>query len=605
MTERRARRTTAGQRLTLLTGEDLDNDEAFWGHDTWQEDNESFHTSDEEGSAAVDQFDSDFDATESEGEDEVAEAQAAERVIEAEEKDRKRKKSNYVDTATTNAKKSRKLTGIAAKRTKRVVGDGHNAGIVLNVPVPGATANGTATGGPGETVHIPRIVVPGPSKKRKPSPTKPPPMAATRQRRQAKEASGYSSKSRSVKVTNTASSKHPPSSLRTQSNVQTQQQRKQQQQQKQFTQEQLLMEAVADTEPSNQRWLLGRQRRLAASEAAVAAAPTASATMISVQWTSRRGALNTVTFGDMDKIPSIFTASPNGGSHTSNAPAVCAVTGAPARYKDPVTGIPYASTEAFRTLRERHRKECAVKEEAARKRAAAKAAKQAESSAKEAAVVATGNEETETTTSAKPKPKRKAPPRTQSAATAGSVADSTTASKPTKKTGGKATVPKKPGRKRKAAPTATASSTTSAATATSEPNRKLIASTQNDATTTNVTSQISTTSETSNLHNPTQPLAPSTVASTATTAQPLPNNTNTTTPAQTHSNSTTTTPTAGVCPPSPSCSHKTTPDPSTPLSPGRRSGRKRKPSAKILESAELGSTVIGQSPIPPPPASTD
>eukprot|EP00961_Rhodomonas_salina_P213937 2889192-Rhodomonas_salina.3 len=32
----------------------------------------------------------------------------------------------------------------------------------------------------------------------------------------------------------------------------------------------------------------------------------------------------------------------------------CAITGEPARYRDPVTGLPYANLAAFKILRERH-----------------------------------------------------------------------------------------------------------------------------------------------------------------------------------------------------------------------------------------------------------
>lgn len=37
----------------------------------------------------------------------------------------------------------------------------------------------------------------------------------------------------------------------------------------------------------------------------------------------------------------------------SNAFVRCAVTGEPAKYRDPVTGAPYATVEAFKTLRAR------------------------------------------------------------------------------------------------------------------------------------------------------------------------------------------------------------------------------------------------------------
>ena len=60
-----------------LVGKAQEDDEAFWGHDTWaedNEDNESFHESDEDSEARVDEFDSDFDESESDNEQEEAAA---------------------------------------------------------------------------------------------------------------------------------------------------------------------------------------------------------------------------------------------------------------------------------------------------------------------------------------------------------------------------------------------------------------------------------------------------------------------------------------------------------------------------------------------------
>lgn len=56
----------------------------------------------------------------------------------------------------------------------------------------------------------------------------------------------------------------------------------------------------------------------------------------------------TITFSHVDQVPAILR------QHTApleTKPTQCAVTGTPARYKDPWTGKPYATIEAFRTLR--------------------------------------------------------------------------------------------------------------------------------------------------------------------------------------------------------------------------------------------------------------
>lgn len=156
----RERRVTAGKRMTFLAGQELENDEAFWTHDTWQEDNESFHSSDAASSAEEDVFDSDFD--ESENDDDVIANEeligaAMEREIEQEERDinNKKRSSAYTEVSNKNGNKKKGL-GSGGRRPgtgpngKRVVGDGLNAGIVLNVP-PQYQKN-----------YIPRPIVPPP-----------------------------------------------------------------------------------------------------------------------------------------------------------------------------------------------------------------------------------------------------------------------------------------------------------------------------------------------------------------------------------------------------------------------------------------------------------
>ena len=58
-----SKRATRGQRMTALIGEAVEQDEAFWGADVWESDDESF--SEEE--IEPDVFDSDFNDTEDEG----------------------------------------------------------------------------------------------------------------------------------------------------------------------------------------------------------------------------------------------------------------------------------------------------------------------------------------------------------------------------------------------------------------------------------------------------------------------------------------------------------------------------------------------------------
>ena len=58
-----SKRATRGQRMTALIGEAVEQDEAFWGADVWESDDESFS----EVEVEPDVFDSDFNDTEDEG----------------------------------------------------------------------------------------------------------------------------------------------------------------------------------------------------------------------------------------------------------------------------------------------------------------------------------------------------------------------------------------------------------------------------------------------------------------------------------------------------------------------------------------------------------
>ena len=61
-----------------------------------------------------------------------------------------------------------------------------------------------------------------------------------------------------------------------------------------------------------------------------------------------KGDKTTISFTHTDRVPSILRQKE---APSKPAPALCAVTGQPARYKDPWTGKPYATTDAYRTLR--------------------------------------------------------------------------------------------------------------------------------------------------------------------------------------------------------------------------------------------------------------
>jgi hypothetical protein len=84
VTTSRDRRATAGKRMTVLVGKAQEEDEEFWGHDTWASDNgeasedESYNVEEEAEVNKVDVFDSDFNDSEEEEDDENNEAEELE-----------------------------------------------------------------------------------------------------------------------------------------------------------------------------------------------------------------------------------------------------------------------------------------------------------------------------------------------------------------------------------------------------------------------------------------------------------------------------------------------------------------------------------------------
>lgn len=119
---------------------------------------------------------------------------------------------------------------------------------------------------------------------------------------------------------------------------------------KRMTQEEMLLEA-AETEIMNMRNLervLAREeevKKKAVVQKAVYGGPT-------VRFYSRDGEshlefVNGASFGS--ELCTTSTPYPE--------KSVCAITGLPAKYRDPKTGLPYATMAAFKTIRERYLKE--------------------------------------------------------------------------------------------------------------------------------------------------------------------------------------------------------------------------------------------------------
>ncbi|KAL7001438.1 hypothetical protein U1Q18_002589 [Sarracenia purpurea var. burkii] len=126
--------------------------------------------------------------------------------------------------------------------------------------------------------------------------------------------------------------------------------RKKEGEEKRMTQEEMLLEA-AQTEILNLRNLervLAREeevKKRAVVHKAVYSGPQ-------IRYLSRNGQ----SYLDFSKGSS-FQAQISTTLLSYPQRAVCAVTGLPARYRDPKTGLPYATKEAFKIIRERHSEE--------------------------------------------------------------------------------------------------------------------------------------------------------------------------------------------------------------------------------------------------------
>lgn len=71
--------------------------------------------------------------------------------------------------------------------------------------------------------------------------------------------------------------------------------------------------------------------------------------------TERKCSRNFIIFTDPKTFPGSYFSS----NISVRQKAYCPVTGLPAKYKDPVTGLPYATGQAFRYIREHYAKQTA------------------------------------------------------------------------------------------------------------------------------------------------------------------------------------------------------------------------------------------------------
>jgi hypothetical protein len=448
----RERRSTAGKRMSSLIGKAQEDDDAFWSHSIWSEvgggytdgkssrkkrrrdvdddtssspsdddddeegtteggdgsaDNDdeesvssgegSFRISDE-GSGAVDEFDSDFDESESDDDDRGADGDEGEEEKELHAEERrnavaaKRKKNQRLGVPLSRSAISSAGRELMKKKTGKVskrgpLGEGWNEGLVLNWPPPllssldgmvgvavprerGRPLKSTTVTMTQTTIIDPQQISSQPITQQNID------IAATAQLPQQQILTGVTSV-----PTFAPNIKPPTKKLKRQLEQEAISERKQSQRQ-QFTQEELIVEAIKYTETDNSKWINARKR--SKEEAAQLEKSTNSKKSSSNQqpisrFHSRRGCNTTITFMNMDYLPEILTrrqTSSSVGYSTSKAGSSsprqrrtasesieynqqkkkdekCVITGKIAKYRDPKSMLGYHDLDAYKELRRR------------------------------------------------------------------------------------------------------------------------------------------------------------------------------------------------------------------------------------------------------------
>ena len=295
METRNPKRTTRGVRVTELLGEDAENDEEFWNHETWAESESDGEYSSEEDKP--DEFDSDFNDSESDDE------------VDSEEEEKKMRKSEKKSQA---ADRKRKATYKEPGPKKRPA----------KAPAGPAPADG---GGTGSTPVAARLRI-----------------------------KAEALLPRSLRQSTTTKSKESEVQRKAEEKAWKARPKPKPIQHKcEFTQEELLTEAV-QTERENTKWILSRQR--AAREKEESNSGPKQQNLTAVKYISRRGTNPLITFADVESLPEFFRPGYTPPAPPERPKPVCVITGLPAKYLDPLTQQPYANAEAFKKLRERAKK---------------------------------------------------------------------------------------------------------------------------------------------------------------------------------------------------------------------------------------------------------
>jgi hypothetical protein len=315
------KRATRGLRMAELVGEAADQDDAFWGHSTWEEGQDSDDEEFSDVEIKPDEFDSDFNDTESESDSDDDSEEDKQRGSERKAKAKANAAGSRYKEPGAPARSKSNHNALAAAGGKDGSGD---AAAEDGMELEGATT---------ETV----------------TPRKP----------KLKRVSSNMSLG-SVDSSNTPRSVRASTKVKTEIGefhrskqaVDSETKRKARplaiQTRPMYTQKELLLDALV-TEEANLAWLSGQKldnERRAESDKPAKKAKVGGY----VRRLSKRGTYDTITFTNTETMPSVF----NLRAPEPRVKIRCCITGQPAKYFDPLTQQGYANSEAFKVLRARH-----------------------------------------------------------------------------------------------------------------------------------------------------------------------------------------------------------------------------------------------------------
>eukprot|EP00250_Pteridium_aquilinum_P005415 c15507_g1_i1 orf=127-1680(+) len=301
----RSRRATRGKRLTKLLDDETEADEEFWGQDAFREIAEDVEYEAEED--VVDEFDSDFDEDEANVEEEAPEDEV-ERV----------KKKRLLPPGTKPIRKDKKKAATQKTKGLDVIEAAVAAAMQSKADEP------TPIQAPSKLIQEGTEFIEGFLDFEGEKTVRKSTRTAVVVRQAEREALRAAMQATAIKPV-----------------------KKKREGERRITQEDMLLEA-AQTEILNRQQL---ERMLAREEEVKQKAIVHKAVYSGpqIRFYSRDGKNFLEFMGAVAESQKLFGQL----KQSYKRPQLCAVTGLPAKYVDPLTGLPYATKEAFKTIRER------------------------------------------------------------------------------------------------------------------------------------------------------------------------------------------------------------------------------------------------------------